>query len=455
MNGRGAEDPGSANRVIGLLCFAVVLGGGGVGSALANLCVQLVALALLAGNLPAFVAFFRAAPKALAVLVTMTCALPLVQLIPLPPSMWTALPGRDLVRESLELAGGAGWFPATVNRSATLVAFLSLVAPLVVLVIGWSLPPKAVEQARRAMIGLGIGCAGLGFFQVLGGGILVPYPENPMPGVLFGTFGNRNSAGLFLVCCLLLLVSSPVWPRRRLALAMIFGAGLVLVLAVLLTQSRSSIGLLVLPAWLLAARLFAALRARWTRQGEGQRERTCTILLPGLLLAIATLGAATAILDSGRVQTSLSRFDDGDGARAGMRADAAVAARAFWPAGAGMGTFDDVFQAYESLENVSPRTAGRAHNDYLELAIEAGLPGLVLAGLWAAWLAFVVALTLARRRVGRQDFWSGLGAGGALVGIALQSIIDYPLRNQTMLCLAAFAILLVARSCWPAREAAP
>ncbi|MBB4615745.1 hypothetical protein [Novosphingobium taihuense] len=31
-----------------------------------------------------------------------------------------------------------------------------------------------------------------------------------------------------------------------------------------------------------------------------------------------------------------------------------------------------------------------------------------------------------------------------MLAVPLQSLLDYPLRNQTMLCLAAFAVVLLA-----------
>ena len=69
--------------------------------------------------------------------------------------------------------------------------------------------------------------------------------------------------------------------------------------------------------------------------------------------------------------------------------DAVYAAERYFPVGSGMGTFDDVFQIDESLENMSVKRAGRAHNDYLEVAIEAGLPGIILIGAWLALLVWL------------------------------------------------------------------
>jgi len=109
--------------------------------------------------------------------------------------------------------------------------------------------------------------------------------------------------------------------------------------------------------------------------------------------------------------------------------------------GAGQGTFDEVFQVDESLENLTERRAGRAHNDYLELALEAGLAGLVLAG---AWLVLIAWLSWRARRSSLR--WAGWAGSSFLLAIALQSITDYPLRNQTMLAFAGLALLLLARA---------
>lgn len=80
------------------------------------------------------------------------------------------------------------------------------------------------------------------------------------------------------------------------------------------------------------------------------------------------------------------------------------------------------------------------HNDYIEITIEAGAPGLALVALWLVllwWLSW-------RARESRMR-WAAWAASGFLLAIALQSITDYPLRNQTILALAGFALLLLAR----------
>jgi O-antigen ligase len=158
-----------------------------------------------------------------------------------------------------------------------------------------------------------------------------------------------------------------------------------------------------------------------------------------LILGIAAIGALLT-LAPGRVGDTMQRFENDNNPRAYIWEDATYSANRFWPMGAGMGTFDEVFQVDESLENMTLRRAGRAHNDYLEVAIEAGLPGLALIAAWVALLAWLSW----RARLSR-DRWIAWSGALILLAIALQSITDYPLRNQSMLAVGSFALLVLAR----------
>ena len=158
-----------------------------------------------------------------------------------------------------------------------------------------------------------------------------------------------------------------------------------------------------------------------------------------------------AALSSGRIEQALERFDSFEDLRPAIWSDSLVSADRFWPVGSGMGTFDEVFQIDESLENVTSRRAGRAHNDYLEIAIEAGIIGLVLVACWVLYLLWVGL----RRLLSRDESTIFLGAMTGLLAIGAQSIVDYPLRNTTILCIAAlFIILLHDRSDGEAKDQA-
>jgi hypothetical protein len=407
-----------------------------VSAAFGNLAVQLLALAALALHARSVGGFVRLGPRMLALLVGMSCLLPLIQLVPLPPSVWTGLPGRELVAQSLDLAGGRGWFPLSVDPARTLVAFLGTLAPAAIIVIGCGLPPDRLVFLQRAVIGMGIVVALFGVTHLLNANWGDLYASRrPMPGIVVGTFADRNAAALFFDLCLLLLVGLPTTPRRPQDTIIRASIGVFLALCVVLTGSRTGMVLLAAPVLLLVWRLAAGFL-------PGQRDRRTgrSVAWTGGALLVAALAIGIA-LSSGRGQVSLSRFDDTDGMRAEMREDARFVAARYWPVGAGMGNFDEVFQVDESLEYVSPRRAGRAHMDYLELAIEAGVAGALLAAGWLGWT-----LLGGWRALRRQGAWPARAATLGVFSIAAQSLLAFPLRSQAMLCVAALAIVLVARS---------
>lgn len=427
-----------------LIVIACLFGGGGVAYGLANLIVQLAALLFIAVNRQAMVSFVTHGPRPLVVLLIATLALPLIQLIPLPPSVWSALPGRDLLNESLTAVGEPSWRPATVSTARTLVAFLGLIAPFAVVALGLAAPQDRLKQAVLAFVGMGVASVLLGAVQVLSGGNAAQlYPENLTPGAMFGLFANRNSTAIFLVCCLLLLCTRPSSRLLSVGWIVTASAAALLSVGVVLTQSRTGLVLLSLPFGLALLRGLFAMTARKTAGAKQSGNLSRIVISSGLAVVLIGLGVAagTGTLTESRFGAVLDRFNKAEEQRPAIWEDARFAAERYWPVGAGMGTFDEVFQIDESLENITPRRAGRAHNDYIEIAIEAGAAGFVLIALWACW-----ALWTTWSALGQDRRWEALSGTGILVAIALQSLLDYPLRNQAMLCMAAFAIVLMARA---------
>ncbi len=426
-----------ASCVLTVIAFA--FGGGGVRYGLANLVVQLSALAILAFHREAFVSFWKSSPIALRALTAVSLLLPALYLIPLPDSLWSGLPGRDLVATSLDLIDARGWRSLSVDPARTLVALSGLIVPLVILTVGWSIPRRHLMTVGWVVVALGLACFLLGVLQVLSGGTTaVIYPERGPTGLLYGTFANRNSTGVFLVAALTLaaLLPLPLSRPHPAALPVRLAICALLLLAIVLTRSRTAFVLAAIPIALGLARAFWASREN---RGESRGRRGSLAVFGSIFLALAALASVVAVAP-GRIGDTLERFEATDDARVYIWEDAAYSAQRYWPIGAGMGTFDEVFQVDESLEFLTKRRAGRAHNDYIELAIEAGVPGLAIATGWlllVGWLSW---------KAGRSQFrWPAWGCGAILLAIALQSITDYPLRNQTMLAVAAFALLLLAR----------
>lgn len=415
-----------------LVIIAVVFGGGGVGYGVFNLIVQIAALAVLACFPGAIAEFFKEGPRVLAWLVAVSIALPILQLLPLPPGMWRGLPGREIVAESLDLIGaGQGWFPVSVDRNRTLVALSGLVAPLTVLMLGWRLEKAALLRLLQLLVLLGLVNVFAGGAQLLSGNEWANWYPGGKPDEIYGTFANHNSTGMFLIVALLALVFQPAPEANRVPwLAGMTLAGFVLVIGTVLTQSRSSSFLLVFVAILFIARV-----AVWLGRMRGGR--SSSLVAAGVIAGLG-IAAAVALFSNDKVQQTLSRFADLEDARPAIWQDTLVVAERYWPVGSGIGTFDEVFQVDESLEFVEPGRAGRAHNDYLEVAVESGLPGLGLLACWLVWLG-ICAIGVLKR----GPALPAIAALSSLALIAAQSLLDYPLRSQALLCVAALMVAII------------
>ncbi|MEO9461542.1 MAG: O-antigen ligase family protein [Marinomonas sp.] len=417
--------------LIALILIAGIWGGGGVAYGLSNFLVQFAALIALASGRSAFAAFWQEAPWPAKTLIFAALALPLVQLVPLPPSIWQILPGREMAVEArLMVSAQDDWFPFSLDPGRTLTALLALLGPLAIIALGWGLEKRALIRLAWVIVALGAFSFIIGVPQVLSQGQSgLFYPENPMPGVLFGTFANRNSAGMFLCIALMMLACLPLDLEHKPLLTARITLFALLLFAVLLTRSRSAIVLALIPSAMLGCRLIT---------GFGKKVQ---VVAGGASLALAALLVVS--IPGSRLETSLDRFAQTTDTRAYIWDDAFFSADKYWPMGAGMGTFDEVFQTDQSLENTGIRKAGRAHNDYLELAIEAGPPGLILLAAWSLYIAWLA--LKARIVTDRQHRWIAWGSSAGLAMIGLQSLLDYPLRNMTMLCVSSLLFLLLLR----------
>lgn len=417
-----------------LLVVAVVFGGGGSRAGIANLVVQLTALVAIAFHREAFFSFFKEAPSVVAALVAITVLLPLLQLVPLPPAIWHQLPGRELAVEALALLGNENsWMAFSVNAQRTFIAFLALMPPLAILVVSW----RASDRDRRFLFSVLLASAVAGIIlgtQQLASGNreLVFYSQGVASQDLQGTFANRNTAGIFIEIALCALIGL-AWGQRpslqRVTLSA--AAGAILVLGLFLTRSRSSMALIVVPAALLLILV-------WRTRDSWLRNRSRTI---GMLGAISIVATSIGLLGTNtRVQNSLERFDTLQDVRPMIWEDTQSSIKRFWPLGSGIGTFDEVFQLDESLENLGPGRAARAHNDYLEATLESGVLGIGLIASWVVVLSLMAGHSLRTA----NDIGPRIAAVAAFLLIGFQSILDYPLRSQTILCLAGlmFGILI-------------
>ena len=170
----------------------------------------------------------------------------------------------------------------------------------------------------------------------------------------------------------------------------------------------------------------------------------------GALLLVAA--GALFVADNTRLGAVLARFDFGRDARADLWQDTLTAVANFWPVGSGVGTFTRAFLPFERLIAIDETFPNRAHNDYLEFALESGLAGVIVL-LFAAFVVTRLAMRAWRLHPAQRP--TVLFALGILMVIGLHSLVDYPLRTMALACLAGMAAGLlgaIAREREPGRE---
>ena len=422
------------------LAAALVLGGGGSPSALPEMLIQLAfAAGVLTWALWARGPLDgRGLPRELVWLAALPIVLCALQLIPLPPAVWHALPGRGLEVRALGLVDAAdSWRPLSIAPLRTLAALLAIV-PACALMLGVA---QLGHRDRRAVLlviaATGLAGAVLGALQLAGqGAVFRPYKISHAPW-LTGFYANRNSAAdAFLIAMLALgawaLQGSLAAARARDRLVPLAAAFLLLTTALVLTGSRAGIALfaIVLPILLVMARdrLPAVVRRRRVVAGAAGLA-ALAVLGPLVLQAVPRLGEVAA------------RFAVSGDARPQLWADSWYVARQFWPSGSGIGTFAAAFLPFEPLDRVDATVPSRAHFDYLEVVIEAGLAG-VAGMVLAAVLAIRLVLRAARNATVLRPVL--LFAVGTLLVTALHSLVDYPLRSMAIASLVAAALGMLA-----------
>ncbi|GAA4642552.1 hypothetical protein GCM10023115_06360 [Pontixanthobacter gangjinensis] len=338
----------------------------------------------------------------------------LLQLIPLPPSIWTALPGRELAAASLVASGNElGWRPIALDPGAAAIGLLTLVAPLVLHIAVTRLDGKSIKRLLALVAGFALLSAALGIVQRVSGGFSLYATEHA--GTATGMFTNRNHhADLLIAGMLLTIALLPTRHFRQYKYIATMGV-IFLLFAIISTTSRAGIAL-SLPAAL------AALLAIW---------RPAKKWWAGLVLA-GILGSV-AILFIPAFSDIFERFGIApDDQRLTMARDSIAATRAMWPFGSGYGSFVPVYMAYEDLDLLETRYVVAAHNDYLQLALEGGVAGVITAVAALVALA-LLAWNLLQVRADRLA-WAAWGVAAVLLA---HSALDFPLRTGTLAMLLA------------------
>ncbi len=373
------------------------------------------------------------------------------------PAMPTGL--AHPVWAELEAAiGTPGWGSISIAPAATLEALAKLLAYVAIFLTALvtCVSPERARLAFKALAVMGAAYAAYGILMEVSGANMVAWMEkDAYEGFVTATFINRNSyaayAGIGAVCAVSVLTGIILrrqrrhgGPRaRRLEAVMmtIFGQGLpwlvaalVILAALMMTGSRGGVVATMAGLVMMAVIWVAAARRR------GRFSALFTLAFAGVVLAGVVFAFGRPLL----MRFEEKGFDD----RA-REASTAITLSAIADApllGTGFGTFPQAFTLYRT-DTLNPAHAyDKAHNTWLENAMELGIPAALV--LFAS--IGIVLLLLARLIFVQQHGHDLLAAAlSAVALVSVHSTIDFSLQipaiNATLAFLAGTAVPDAAR----------
>lgn len=415
---------------------ALVLGGGGSPSPMTEMALQCVTAAVLAAWIllaPASAPLPRVDCRAWTI-AGLICLLPVLQLLPLPPAIWQALPGREIEVQALALVGAEQrWMPFSMSPGLTLSALLALLPPAVMLLLTASLSRGGRSTMVAVIATVSLASLVIGAGQLGGGEGNSLRFYVPDVGFLNGFQANHNATADVLLIGMVAFAASlrdhadrPLPSRLATSyrLALLAGGCLLFSLGVFFTASR--MGMALLPVALAGV---AAIAWPWLRF-----ERRTFALAGSAFIVLAALVTLLA-WRNGAVDRVLGRFDFENEFRPQLWQDTLYAIRQYFPLGVGIGGFVPAFMAAERLEVVDVSMPNRAHNDYLELVLEAGLPGTLVLTAISMILLRLALVSWRKPPAGSRA--QSIFAITTLAVIALHSLTDYPLRSMSLAFVAA------------------
>lgn len=420
-----------------LLCLLL---GGSVQGIWVNMLLQLLGIGLLA-----WAALARGAEpldrsqKQLVLIILVALLIVVLQLVPLPPNVWQRLGGRGPIIDGYRLLGvPQPWQPLSLTPYDTLTTMFVLIPPLALLAAMWRLGTRKfwliIALLAGTLAGILLGALQVGSSDPANSRWYLYAFSNF--GAATGFFANANHMATLLVVSvpfLAALLASVRGGERNVqresaAIAMIAGTALVIAIGIILNGSLAGFGLagpVVLASALLLVKRNSAARL-WISIASGA-------LLIAALAALALSSVGGTGLRSSAATSVQSRQE--------IMKTSAAAASDFMPLGSGIGSFQRVYQLYEDHDRLDVTArVNHAHNDYLEVALETGIPGLAVLLLFLVWWA----RASWRAWTAPEPNPYARAAVIASAAILIHSLVDFPLRTAAISACFAMCLGLIA-----------
>lgn len=415
-----------------LLC---ILMGGSAQGVWTNLALQILGIAMIAwAALDSEAADEGRRPGIVYILVGLAGAVVLLQLIPIPASLWTGLPGRSELAAAVALAGQPGIaLPVSQAPHLSVMTLIAVIPGLALFVSAKMLRPSPRWLALAIAAAMTLSIA-LGALQVAGDRqAWTNFYRFTSPGAV-GVFANVNHMGTLLLVTIpfaaALLASWKIGRGGSMQAQWMLGiSGLVLVaVGIALNGSLAAVALSV-PV-LVASASLAPAAVRWRKVALP----VAGLALAGGIVLLASSPLAPSSAASGSAETSI-------GARQEIWRTTSEAIADTFPVGTGLGSFEQAYRQYENQADVTHRYVNHAHNDYLELVLELGLAGLVLILLFLGWWV------IASVRIWTSPLSTPFERAATIASAAIlaHSIVDYPLRTAAIAAIFGISIALMTQ----------
>lgn len=399
--------------------LAIVFGGS-TQEAWPNLGLQLAGIALVAWAAIARREASVARSRVPYLLLLSALAVILIQLVPIPAGLWTKLPGRDFLTQGFRVLGYPP-VPMALSESpyTSILTLFAAIPAIAGFVVTDRLGPGQRAIVGATLVGM-LAAIFMGAIQVAGGPDSPAYFYKVHSSGAVGFFANHNHMATLLLMGIPLTIASAVtWATKGRSSAIFgygVGAGVILLIAVgtVLTGSRAAIALAI-PVLVASISLFPA-AVRW----RGTLLSVASVALIGGVVALSMIPISPGSVDMTGTPSGASRTH--------IWKTTAAAAIQNLPAGTGLGTFQEVYHRYEDPARVTGQYVNHAHNDYLEMALELGVAGVLLIALFLLWWV------MAARRIWTSIYGTVFqrAATIATAAVLAHSFVDFPLRTAAI-----------------------
>lgn len=375
-----------------------------------------------------------------------------VQLVPLPPFAWQALPGREGI---VRLDGALGlrdvWRPLTLTPMRTWNALGGMIVPAVAMLLAIALATPS-RVLLHVVAAFGVLNATLSLLQVAGGSLSSLYfYEVTNRGGAVGIFANENHAAIFAACSLLVLTELGLRARSNRAakwVRLVYPTAFSLILlAALVGGSRAGFAaalgaVLVSFGMLLCAPQMKRSHSSFDPIREWINQHSKFMSLLPLFVVFFTV-SLFVLLGRSSAFNDLLQTDSFAGLRWSLWPVIVDMAQAHWLVGSGFGSFEQAYKMYEPAELLMPRYINQAHNDWVQLLIEGGVVAAALLAAIVLWIARAVGILAGKVQTRSTSlFWFGIFA---VIGSA--SLIDYPLRTPLFQVISVWLLLSLSSDC--------